>query len=95
MAQIHGPSLTLSVRVSPELKHQLEQLAEAVGRTRSFIAEEALKKYVKEESWQVQAIHNALENADRTNAKFAEHGEVKEWLKSWGTTEESPAPKCK
>ena len=84
MTRLHEPSLTLSVRVTPELKNQLDQLALAEGRTRSFIAEEALKRYVKEESWQVQAIHNALEKADSTDAKFAEHGEVKKWLESWG-----------
>lgn len=91
----HEASLTLSVRVRPELKNQLDQLAKAVGRARSFIIEEALKRYVKEESWQVQAIHSALEKADTQDAKFAEHGEVKEWLKGWGTNKENNFPKCK
>lgn len=95
MARHHEPTLTLSVRVTPELKNQLDELAEAVGRTRSFVAEEALKRYVKEESWQIQAIHQALEKADSEKAKFAEHADVKEWLKSWGTSNEKIPPKCK
>lgn len=95
MTQLHEPSFALSVRVTSELKKQLDQLAAAEGRTRSFIAEEALKRYVKEESWQIQSICNALESADGKNAKFAEHSEVKEWLKSWGTTKESASPTCK
>jgi len=95
MSRLHQPSLTLSVRVTPELKDQLDQLAIAEGRTRSFIAEEALKRYVKEESWQVQAIHKALEKADAKDTKFADHEGVKNWLKSWGTDTESTSPKCK
>ncbi|MBI2707953.1 MAG: ribbon-helix-helix protein, CopG family [Proteobacteria bacterium] len=95
MARLHESSSTLSVRVAPELMQQLDQLALAEGRTRSFIAEEALKRYVKEESWQVQAIHHALETADAGEAKFADHGEVKTWLKSWGSSATSTSPKCK
>lgn len=95
MTQLHESSCTLSVRVTSELKKQLDQLAEAEGRTRSFIAEEALKRYVKEEAWQIHAIRSAFEKADTHTAKFAEHGDVKKWLKSWGTAQESPPPQCK
>jgi len=95
MTSLHEPSIALSVRITPELKKQLDQLAEAEGRTRSYIAEEALKRYVKDESWQIQAICNALEKADREEAKFADHDDVKKWLKSWETEKESAAPKCK
>ncbi len=94
MAHPHKPSFTLSVRVTSDLKNQLDQLAIAEGRTRSFVAEEALKRYVREESWQVQAVHSALEKADTKEAKFAHHEDVKNWLKSWETTTESMAPKC-
>jgi RHH-type transcriptional regulator, rel operon repressor / antitoxin RelB len=95
MTRLHEPSLTLSVRISPELKNQLDQLAEAEGRARSFIAEEALKRYIKEESWQVQAIREAFEKADTKDARFVDHGDVKNWLKTWGSATESPSPKCK
>lgn len=90
----HG-STTLSVRVAPALKEKLDQLAHAVGRTRSFIAEEALKRYVENESWQIEAIQDALKNAESNDAKFADHSEVKGWLESWGTSHEKHAPKCK
>ena len=50
MSDFHQISTTLSVRVNPALKDKLDQLAHAVGRTRSFIAEEALKRYIEDES---------------------------------------------
>jgi len=95
MTRLHAASCTLSVRVASSLRKQLDEIALAEGRTRSFIAEEALKRYVKEESWQVQAIHSALEKAESEEAKFAEHGAVKDWLKTWGTANKSIPPKCK
>lgn len=84
MVQMREQSFILSVRITPELKHQLDQLAESEGRTRSFLAEEALKRYVKEEAWQVQEIYHALEKANTQNARFADHEDVKDWLQSWG-----------
>lgn len=95
MAKAHVSSLTLSVRVTPQLRKQIDMLAAAEGRTRSFIAEEALKRYVQEESWQVHAIHQAIEKAESKNAKFADHNDVRKWLKSWGSTHEETPPRCK
>src|SRR5690606_5652588 len=95
MSNLNHVSTTLSVRVAPALKDKLDQLAHAIGRTRSFIAEEALKRYIEDESWQIQAIHDALSKADSGNAKFADHSDVKSWLESWGTSHEKHAPKCK
>ncbi|OJX11591.1 MAG: hypothetical protein BGO77_07715 [Caedibacter sp. 37-49] len=95
MSDFHQISTTLSVRVNPALKDKLDQLAHAVGRTRSFIAEEALKRYIEDESWQIQTIHNSLLKADSRDAKFADHSNVKDWLESWGTPHEKLTPKCK
>ncbi|MBL0941151.1 MAG: CopG family ribbon-helix-helix protein [Alphaproteobacteria bacterium] len=95
MNNLNPLSTTLSVRVTSTLKNKIDQLAQASGRSRSFIAEEALKRYVENESWQVQAINEAFKKADSRNAKFVEHSRVKEWLASWGTSKEKHAPKCK
>jgi hypothetical protein len=42
-----------------------------------------------------QTICHALEKADGEDAKFAEHDEVKEGLKSWKTVNESAPPTCR
>jgi predicted transcriptional regulator len=45
-----------SFRVKDELKEKLDALAEATQRLRSFLATEALERYVELESWQVAHI---------------------------------------
>lgn len=89
----HG--ITVSVRVPPELRGQLEHLAEATGRTKSFLAVEALRDYLKAQVWQIEAIQAAADKADSGKAKFADHEQVTDWLNSWGTDKDSDIPKCK
>ncbi len=50
----------LSVRLPDELSQQLELLAAASKRTKSFCAIEAVRDYVKNEFWQLQAIEEDL-----------------------------------
>lgn len=49
---------TLRIRV-PEIGEQLERLAESTGRTRSFFAFDALRRYLDHEEWQAQAMRTA------------------------------------
>lgn len=86
---------TLSIRVPDELGEQLEKLAQATGRTRSFLAVDALRRYVSQEEWQINAISSALERADNGTAKYADHATVDEWLSNWGKASERDAPECK
>lgn len=79
---------TLSVRVSSEAREQLEDLAEATGRTKSFLAAEAIEHYLAIQSWQVQGIKNAVKKANSKEAKFIEHSKVADWLESWGRKNE-------
>lgn len=88
-------SITLSVRVPPELREQLEDLSEATGRTKSFLAVEALRNYLEAQAWQIHAIETAIEEADSGKAKFADHEQVVDWLKTWGSDKKKGAPKCK
>lgn len=95
MNQTSSHSITLSVRVPAELREQLEHLAEATERTKSFLAVEALRSYLEIQAWQVNAIRTAIEKADSGKAKFASHEQVTAWLNSWGTDKDRKAPKCK
>lgn len=84
MSAITAPtsSRTINVRLPAELYQQLEDLAQATARTKSFVTLEALSSYLAAQSWQVQDIQAALEDADRgdfasdaeVNAVFARHG---------------------
>jgi RHH-type rel operon transcriptional repressor/antitoxin RelB len=90
----HSSMATLSIRVPEELSAQLEKLAESTGRTRSFLALDALRRYLAQEEWQTQAVRTAVERADSGTAKYARHDAVDQWLAGWGTEEEGDAPEC-
>lgn len=86
------PAVTLSVRIPPEIKDQLETLADATGRTKSFLAAEAIEYYLTAQAWQVKAVKKAVKKANSKKAKFIEHQKVIDWLSSWGTHEEKEPP---
>jgi RHH-type rel operon transcriptional repressor/antitoxin RelB len=85
------PSTTRTVRVEPEVKKRLEKLAECIGRTRSFLAAEALNEYLDVNEWQVSGVKRAIASLDR--GEGVSHREVKNWVNSWGPKRARPAPK--
>jgi len=84
-------SATFTVRVEPRVKKRLEKLARSTGRTRSFLAAEALSAYLDVNEWQVAGVKRAIASLDR-GAGVA-HQEVEDWVNSWGRKRERPAPK--
>ena len=85
------PSTTFTVRVEPEVKKRLEKLAKSTGRSRSFLAAEALDQYLDVNEWQVAGVKRAMASLDR--GEGVAHKDVKDWVKSWGGKRERPAPK--
>lgn len=85
-------SAHLSVRVPPRSLKQLDALSEATGRTRSFLAAEALELYLSTQVWQIKAIQKAVKKANSKKAKFISHEKVSDWLNSWGTKKEKRKP---
>ena len=65
---------SMSMRLSQELAMKLGSLAEATGRTKSFLAVQALQEFVDRESWQVAEINKAIQEADAGN--FATDEEI-------------------
>ena len=84
-------STTFTVRVDPAVKKRLEKLAKSTGRTRSFLAAEAIGEYLDVNEWQVAGIKQAFASLDRGEA--VAHGRVKEWVASWDSKDERPAPR--
>ena len=84
-------STTFTVRVDSGVKRRLEKLAKSTGRSRSFIAAEAIDAYLDVNEWQVAGIKRAIESMDR--GEGVPHERVKEWITSWGTKNELPVPK--
>jgi len=86
-------TVTLSVRVSPSVRDQLERLADDTGRTKSFLAAEGIENYLITQVWQIKGIKAAIEKADSKDAKFIDHDKVTAWVKSWGSDNEMEAPR--
>lgn len=94
MTQPHSHlAVPLSLRVSPEVRDELEALADATGRTKSFLAGEAIRAYLEAQSWQIKMIEKAVKKADSKKAKLIDHDKVSDWLMSWGTKSERKKPK--
>ena len=75
-------STTMTIRLEPELKQRLDQLAKATHRSKSFLAAEALRDFVELNEWQVQEIQSALKEAD--SGDFASRQTVSKTLSKWG-----------
>ncbi|TSA02763.1 MAG: ribbon-helix-helix protein, CopG family [Nitrospiraceae bacterium] len=74
MAHGEQDSTTISIRVPAAMREQLEHLAEATGRSKSFLTSQALEDYLKREAWQVAAIKKGVAAAER--GEFAGDDEV-------------------
>jgi len=72
---------TFSVRLDRKAKARLQKLAKSTGRSRSFLAAEAIVAYLDTNEWQVAGIHKALTSLDR--GKGISHARVSEWVASW------------
>jgi len=74
-------SATVTLRLDDAVKDKLEKLAESTHRSRSFLAAEAIKAYVDSNEWQINEIHNALQEADAGD--FASANEVNAIKTKW------------
>ena len=72
---------TFSVRLDPSEKKRLQKLAKSTGRSRAFLASEAITAYLDTNEWQVSGIARALASLDR--GKGIAHARVSEWVASW------------
>jgi RHH-type transcriptional regulator, rel operon repressor / antitoxin RelB len=82
---------TFSVRLDQKAKARLQKLAKTTGRSRSFLASEAITAYLDINEWQVAGIAKALSSLDR--GKGVAHARVRDWVASWETRRERPVPK--
>src|SRR6266536_2693628 len=82
-------STTFTVRVDTAAKKRLERLAKSTGRSRSFLAAEAINEYLDVNEWQVAGIRRAIEAADR--GELISQDQVKAWVESWDG-QELPMP---
>jgi predicted transcriptional regulator len=79
-----------SIRMTEELYRQVDGLARATGRNKSYLLTEAISRYVEEEAWQIQAVDEGIQSAE--TEPLSTHAEVVADLLQRGlVTEESLA----
>lgn len=71
----------LSLRVPQETIDKLGQLAKATGKSRNFLAVQAMQDFIEREAWQVEEIQVAIQQADAGN--FATDEEVSTFFNKW------------
>ncbi len=75
-------SLTISTRIDTKIAKKLDSLSKATRRSKSFLAAEAIEKYIDDQAWQIEAINKGIKEAD--NGNFASDKEVKKRFSKWG-----------
>ena len=84
-------SSTLSIRLDTRTKAKLDALAKASRRSKSFLAAEAIEAFVAAETWQLGEMEAGIKDLDANRA--VDHGEVRQWLQSWGKNRERKPPR--
>ena len=85
-------SEVLTIRVRPEIKSQLDQLGKTLQRSKSYLAEQAIAQYIEDNAWQVAELDQAQQEISQS--KFIANAKVEQYLDSWGSADEQPAPKA-
>ncbi len=74
MSTLTAPTRTLNVRIPADLAGQLDALTMTTGRNKSTLTVEALARFIDIETWQIEQIQTAIEQAD--HGEFATDNEV-------------------
>ncbi|HVB68930.1 MAG TPA: CopG family ribbon-helix-helix protein [Acetobacteraceae bacterium] len=82
----------VSVRLEPALNDQLNAIASALDRPKSWVIDQALRDFVAVQQWQLAAIDEGIAAADA--GRVVAHEDVVAWVHSWGQSDERPMPEC-
>lgn len=96
MPQPHIIAKTVSVKLDPDLRARIENLAKARQRSAHWVMREAISGYVDREEKREAFRQDAFKawEAFQETGLHASAAEVDTWLASWGTEQELPAPPC-
>ena len=82
----------ISVRLDADLNDRVTAIAAALDRSKSWVIEQAVADFVAVQEWQLAAIDEGIKAADA--GQVVAHEEVVAWVRSWGSPDELPMPKC-
>ena len=82
-----------SVRMPDELLNRLENAAEKLRRSKSWIIKDAVEEYLVREELKQRRNQETLESwEDHKAGRVIDGDEVAAWLDSWGTDDEKESP---
>ena len=84
----------LGVRLDEQLENRLNALAAKTHRSKSFLAKEALTRYIEEEERKQRENELTMARWEeyQETGETVNNKEMMDWLDSWGTDEEKPCP---
>lgn len=84
----------LGVRLDEQLEQRLTALAEKTHRSKSYLAKEALLRYLDAEETKEREKHLALARWEQyqETGELVSNEAMVDWLDSWGTDQEKPCP---
>jgi len=85
---------TTSFRLDDDLGVKLEDIAESMRRSKSWIINDALRLYIEREQRRQRMLRETEEAlADLEASRVIEGEVVMKWLETWGSDFEAEAPK--
>lgn len=76
-----------SIRMDTEKLARVDSIAKAVNRSRAWVINQAVDRYLEYEEWFVQQVQQGLNEADQ--GQFATDKEVNKRFAKWGVKIES------
>ena len=74
-------STTMTIRLEKDIKNRLDHLAQLSNRTKSFLAADAIVKYIELNEWQMHEIEMAINEADK--GEFSSKEQLNSFYKKW------------
>jgi predicted transcriptional regulator len=82
MATTAVPTTTMTIRLPREMRARFDALAKATGRNRNVLAQEAIRRFIEAEEWQIAEIQAGLREAEA--GTFASEEEMEELWAEFG-----------
>jgi predicted transcriptional regulator len=84
---------TTSFRLDDDLQEKLETTANRTKRSKGWIINDALRRYIEQEELKERMFEETQEAiADIEAGRVVSGEEVMKWLETWGTAVETKAP---
>lgn len=58
------PTITMTTRLPQQMKDDLDALSRTTGRNRNALVQEALRRFIEQQRWQIAEIEAGIREAD-------------------------------